>query len=68
MRAGLSGHSHLYSVDAVPGSQKALTEANAIYRNGHAEAMAAAEAIVKAHIEAHPELMNLAPTDRQAAH
>jgi NAD-dependent dihydropyrimidine dehydrogenase PreA subunit len=56
------------SVDAVPGSQKALTEANAIYRNGHAEAMAAAEAIVKAHIEAHPELMNLAPTDRQAAH
>ena len=37
------------SVDAVPGSQKALTEANAIYRNGHAEAMAAAEAIVKAH-------------------
>ena len=56
------------SVDAVPDSQKALTEANAIYRNGEAEAMAAAEAIVKAHIESHPELMSLAPVDRQAAH
>jgi NAD-dependent dihydropyrimidine dehydrogenase PreA subunit len=56
------------SVDAVPDSQKALTEANAIYRTGDAEAMAAAEAIVKAHIESHPELMSLAPTDRQAAH
>jgi NAD-dependent dihydropyrimidine dehydrogenase PreA subunit len=56
------------SVDTVPASQKALTEANAIYRNGEPDAMSAAEAIVKAHIESHAELMNLAPAERQAAH
>lgn len=56
------------SVDAVPGTQKTLIEANAVYRSGDADALATAEAAVKAHIEAHADLMSLAPEDRQAAH
>jgi NAD-dependent dihydropyrimidine dehydrogenase PreA subunit len=56
------------SVDAVPASQHAFIEANDIYRNGEADTMAAAEAIVKAHIEAHAELMAIDPKERQAAH
>ena len=45
------------SIDATPSHQKDLIEANAIYRNGDADAMAQAEAIVQAHIAAHPDLM-----------
>src|SRR6266705_295512 len=45
------------SVDATPSHQKDLIEANAVYRNGDADAMAQAEAIVQAHIAAQPELM-----------
>jgi hypothetical protein len=30
--------------------------------------MAAAEAVVRAHIDAHPELMAIDPKERQAAH
>lgn len=56
------------SVDAVPASQKAFIEANAVYRNGDADAMAAAEAIVQSHIQAHPELIALHPKERQPAH
>ena len=56
------------SVEAVPASQKDLIEANAVYRNGDAAAMAAAEAIVKAHADAHAELMGVTPAERQAAH
>jgi NAD-dependent dihydropyrimidine dehydrogenase PreA subunit len=56
------------SVDAVPASQKALIEANAVYRNGDAETVAAAEAIVARHVEANPNLMAVAPSERQNAH
>ena len=56
------------SPDDTPNSQKDLIEANFIYRSGDPEALAAAEAIVQAHIEAQPELMNLAPNERQAKH
>jgi NAD-dependent dihydropyrimidine dehydrogenase PreA subunit len=56
------------SVDAVPGSQRTLVEANAVYRSGDAEAVASAEAIVKTHMGSRPDLMGLAPDDRQAAH
>lgn len=56
------------SIDSTPASQKNLIEANAVYRSGDANAVAAAEAIVKQHIDSHPELMGLAPTDRQPAH
>ncbi len=56
------------SVDTVPVSQKDLIEANAAYRSGDVEAFAAAEAIVRRHIDANPALMALAPADRQAAH
>ena len=45
------------SIDATPANQKDLIEANAIYRNGDPDLMAQAEAIVKAHIASHPELM-----------
>jgi len=56
------------SPDSTPASQKDLIEANYIYRNGDEEAMARAEAIVRAHIEAHPDLMAIDPKERQAAH
>ena len=56
------------STDATPSNQKDLIEANAVYRNGDAEAVAKAEAIVQAHVASHPELMAIAPTERQAAH
>jgi NAD-dependent dihydropyrimidine dehydrogenase PreA subunit len=54
--------------DSTPASQKGLIEANNVYRNGDADAMAKAEAIVKAHTASHPDLMKMDPKDRQAAH
>ena len=56
------------SVDATPAHQKDLIEANAVYRNGDADAMAQAEAIVQAHVASHPELMAIPGAERQAAH
>jgi hypothetical protein len=56
------------SHDSTPSSQKDLIEANTIYRNGGGDAMAAAKAIVRAHIDAHPELMAIDPKERQPAH
>jgi hypothetical protein len=56
------------SVDATPSHQRDLVEANAVYRNGDADAMAKAEAIVKAHVEAHADLMAVPAAERQAAH
>ena len=56
------------SVDSTPSSQQALIEANAIYRPDDAESFAQAEALVKSHIEAHPELMSVDPAERAAAH
>jgi ferredoxin len=55
-------------VASTPSHQKDLIEANAVYRNGDATAIAKAEAIVQAHIAAQPALMAIAPTERQAAH
>src|SRR3954469_4973167 len=56
------------SVDSTPSNQKALIEANAIYRVGDAAAVARAEAIVAAHAHAHPDLMAIPAAERQAAH
>ena len=56
------------SHDSTPANQRDLIAANDLYREGNPDAVAKAEAIVKAHIEAHPELMALDPKDRQAAH
>ena len=56
------------SHDSTPASQKDLIEANTIYRNGDADAMARAEAIVQAHVTAHPELMAIPGKERAAAH
>ena len=56
------------SHDATPSHQKDLIEANTIYRNGDADTMAQAEAIVKAHIAAQPALMAIPAAERQAAH
>ena len=55
-------------IDSTPSSQKGLIEANEVYRNGDADAMAKAEAIVKRHVETHADLMAIAPAERQAAH
>jgi len=43
------------SIDATPSNQKDLVEANAVYRNGDADTMAQAEAIVAAHVAAQPD-------------
>ena len=56
------------SPDSTPASQKALIEANSIYRAGDADAVARAEAIVQAHISAHPDLMSVPPAERATAH
>jgi NAD-dependent dihydropyrimidine dehydrogenase PreA subunit len=56
------------SPDSTPSSQKALIEANSVYRVGDAGAVAQAEEIVKGHVAAHPDLMAVAPTERAAAH
>ena len=56
------------SIDATPSHQKDLVEANAIYRNGDADTIAQAEAIVKAHIEARADIMAIPAAERAAAH
>ena len=56
------------SVESTPASQQGFVEANAVYRPGEAEAVAQAEAMVKAHIDTHPELMSVEPAERAAAH
>jgi NAD-dependent dihydropyrimidine dehydrogenase PreA subunit len=56
------------SHDSTPSSQKGLIEANTIYRNGDADTMARAEAIVAAHVASHPELMAIPGKERAAAH
>jgi ferredoxin len=56
------------SVEATPSTQQDLIEANSVYRTGDPEAIAQAEAIVRVHIAAHPALMAVPPTERQAAH
>jgi ferredoxin len=54
--------------DSTPATQKELIEANAIFRAGDGDTLARAEAIVKSHEAAHPDLMAIAPTERAAAH
>jgi ferredoxin len=56
------------SHEATPANQRDLIEANNVYRSGNPETVAAAEDVVKAHVDAHPELMALAPAERQAGH
>jgi ferredoxin len=56
------------SVDATPESQKMLIEANSAYRAGDTAAVAKAESIVKAHMEAHADLMAVPAAERAAAH
>ena len=56
------------SIDSTPSTQKDLIEANAVYRLGDADAMAKAEAIVAAHVQAQAGLMAIDPKERQAAH
>jgi ferredoxin len=56
------------SIDATPSHQPDLVEANAVYRNGDADTMAQAEAIVAAHVAAHADIMAIPAAERQAAH
>jgi ferredoxin len=56
------------SPESVPLSQKTLVDANAVFRVGDPGAVARAEEIVKAHREAHPDLMAVPGTERAAAH
>src|SRR5688572_26606034 len=45
------------SPDSTPDSQKDLIEANAIYRINEPDTIVQAEALVQAHVAAHPDLM-----------
>lgn len=56
------------SPDSTPASQKDLIEANLVYRNGDADTMAQAEALVKGHVDSHPDLMAIPAPERAAAH
>ena len=56
------------SLESTPDSQKALIGANDVYRAGDADAVARAEALVKAHIETRADLMAVPPAERAAAH
>jgi len=56
------------SPDSTPASQKDLIEPNAIYRNGDPDTIAQAEAMVQAHVAAHPDLMAIPAPERAAAH
>ena len=56
------------SVEAVPESQAMFIEANDIYRLGEPEAMGQAEAIVRTHMEAHSDLLAVAPVKRHRSH
>lgn len=56
------------SYDSTPANQKDLIEANRVYRNGDADAIAKAEEIVRNHVAAHPELMAISGKERAAAH
>jgi ferredoxin len=55
-------------VDTTPESQKALVNANAVYRAGDAAAVSQAVSIVQSHIDGHPDLLAIDPKDRQASH
>ena len=54
--------------DSTPKSQSSLIEANAVFRSGDPETLAKAEALVAAHISAHPELMAIPAPQRAEAH
>ena len=56
------------SLESTPVSQKALAEANAVFRSGDAGAVARAEALIEAHRVAQPTLMALPAAERAAAH
>jgi ferredoxin len=56
------------SIDATPPSQKALVEANAVYRASDADAVAKAQEIVQTHVASHADLMAIDPAERAAAH
>ena len=56
------------SAEATPNSQKAFIEANAVFRTGEEATVTKAEALVNAHIEAHPDLMAIPAAERAAAH
>ena len=56
------------SPESTPDSQKALIEANNIYRAGDAGAISSAESIVQQHVSAHADLMAVPPAERAAAH
>ncbi len=58
----------IYADADTPKSQSILVEANRVYRVSDPVTRAQAEELVKTHIAAHPELMNLPPAERAAKH
>jgi NAD-dependent dihydropyrimidine dehydrogenase PreA subunit len=56
------------SPDTTPENQKDLIEPNEIYRIDEPDTMERAEALVQAHMDAHPDLMAIPGPERAAAH
>ena len=56
------------SPDATPVSQKALIEANAVFRSGDEATLQTAEGLVTEHVNANQPLMAIPAAERAAAH
>jgi len=54
--------------ESTPQSQTTLIEANSIFRTGDADAFTRAEAIVKAHVDSHGDLMAIPAEERASKH
>ena len=60
--------SAIYAQDDVPQSQALLVEANRVYRVNDPITRAQAEALVKQHRDAHPELIGVPASERASKH
>ena len=58
----------IYEQEEVPQSQALLIEANRVYRVNDLITRAQAEALVKQHIDTHPELMGVPALERASKH
>ena len=58
----------IYEQDEVPQSQALLIEANRVYRVNDPVMRARAEALVKQHVDSHPELMLVPALERASKH
>lgn len=58
----------IYQDSDLPASQNLLAQANKVYRVKDVNARSKAEALVKEHIESHPDLMSVPAPERASKH